>query len=51
MAATIDFKGYHSPESMTLYAVFFYVHYDVLYRDVEKIVAESGAEIDHTQPN
>ena len=51
MAVTIGFKGYQFPESMTLYAVFFYVHYDVLYRDVEKIMAERGAEIDHTQPN
>ena len=51
MAVTIDFKGNHFPESVTLYAVFFYVHYDVLYHDVEKITGKSGAEIDHTQPN
>ncbi len=39
-----DFKGTHYPKSVILYAVFFYVRYGVLYRDLEEIMAERGVE-------
>ncbi len=31
----IDFKGAHYPKSVILFAVYFYVHYGVSYRDLE----------------
>ena len=48
---TVDFKGSHYPKSVILYAVFFYVRYGVSYRDLEEIMAERGAEIDHATLN
>lgn len=48
---TIDFKGHQYPQSVILYAVFFYVRYGVSYRDLEEIMAERGIEVDHTSLN
>ena len=48
---SIDFKGNHFPKSVILYAVFFYVRYGVSYRDLEEIMAERGAEVDHATLN
>lgn len=48
---TIDFKGNHFPQSVILFAVFFYVRYGVSYRDLEEIMAERGVEIDHATLN
>ena len=47
----VDFKGTHFPKSVILYAVFFYVHYSVSYRDFQEIMAERGVEIDHATLN
>ena len=47
----INFKGNHFPKSVILFAVFFYVRYGVSYRDLEKIMAERGVEIDHATLN
>jgi putative transposase len=47
----IDFKGNHFPKIVILFAVFFYVRYGVLYRDLEEIMAERGVEIDHATLN
>jgi putative transposase len=47
----IDFKGHQYPKSVILYAVFFYVRYGVSYRDLEEIMAERGAEVDHATLN
>jgi putative transposase len=47
----IDFKGNQFPKSVILHAVFFYVRYGVSYRDLEKIMAERGVDIDHTTLN
>jgi len=48
---SIDFKGSHYPKDVILYAVFFYVHYGVSYRDLEEIIAERGVEVDHATLN
>jgi putative transposase len=48
---TIDFKGSYYPKSVILYAVFFYVRYVVSYRDLDEIMAERGAEVDHATLN
>jgi putative transposase len=37
-----DFKGAHYPQSMILYAVYFYIRYGVSYRDLEEIVRNVG---------
>jgi len=47
----IDFKWHQYPKSVILYAVFFYVRYGVSYRDLEKIMAERGVEVDHATLN
>jgi putative transposase len=43
----ISFKGAHFPKDVILYAVFFYVRYGVSYRDLEDIMKERGAKVDH----
>ena len=48
---TIDFKGIHYPKSVILYAVFFRVRYAVSYRDLKRIMAERGVEVDHATLN
>ena len=48
---SIDFKGNQFQKSVILYAVFFYVRYGVSYRDLEEIMAERGAEVDHATLN
>ena len=48
---SVDFKGAHYPKSVILYAVYFYVRYGVSYRDLEEIIEERGAEVDHATFN
>ena len=48
---SVDFKGAHYPKSVILYAVYFYVRYGVSYRDLEEIIEERGAEVDHATLN
>ncbi len=48
---TIGFKGSHYPKEIILHAVFFYVRNAVSYRDLEAIMAERGAEVDHATQN
>jgi putative transposase len=48
---SVDFKGAHYPKSLILYAVYFYVRYGVSYRDLEEIMEERGAEVDHATLN
>jgi len=36
----MSFKGTHFPKDIILYAVFFYVRYDVAYRDLKEIMTE-----------
>lgn len=38
----IPFKGSHFPRDVILFAVYFYLRYSVLYRDLEEILAERG---------
>lgn len=47
----ISFKGAHFPKDVILFAVFFYVHYGVSYRDLEEILAERGVKVDHATLN
>jgi putative transposase len=42
----VNFKGSFYPKPLILYAVFFYVRYAVSYRDLVKIMAEHGVEVD-----
>jgi transposase-like protein len=48
---SVDFKGAHYPKSVILYAVYFHVRYGVSYRDLEEIMAERGADVDHATLN
>jgi transposase-like protein len=48
---SVDFKGAQYPKSVILYAVYFYVRYGVSYRDLEEIMAERGADVDHATLN
>ncbi|MCY1126485.1 IS6 family transposase [Frigidibacter sp. RF13] len=47
----ISFKGARFPKDVILFAVFFYVRYTVSYRDLEEILAERGARVDHATLN
>ncbi len=47
----VDFKGTHFPQSVILYAIFFYVRYSVSYRDLQEIMVERGVEIDDATLN
>lgn len=47
----ISFKGAHYPNSVILYAVYFYVRFGVSYRDLEEIMAERGVVVDHATLN
>ncbi|WP_120632240.1 IS6 family transposase [Ruegeria sp. EL01] len=47
----IDFKGAHYPQSVILFAVYFYVRYGVSYRDLEELMAERGVSVDHATLN
>jgi len=44
----VDFKGVHFPKEAILYAVFFYLRRPGSYRDLEEIMEERGAEVNHT---
>ena len=48
---TVPFKDAQYPKGAILFAVFFYVRYDVPYRDLEEIVAERSVSVDHTTLN
>ncbi|QCO57768.1 IS6 family transposase (plasmid) [Pseudorhodobacter turbinis] len=48
---SVDFKGAHYPKSVILCAVYFYVRYRVSYRDLDEIMEERGAEVDHATLN
>lgn len=45
------FKGTHYPKDVILYAVFFYVHYSVSYRDLEEILEKRSVDVDHATLN
>jgi len=47
----ISFKGAQYPKSVILFAVYFYVRFPVSYRDLEEIMAERGADLDHATLN
>lgn len=51
LTVKINCKGNHFPKSVILFAVFFYVRYDVSYRNLKAIMAERGVEIDHATLN
>ena len=40
----VDFKGAHYPNSVIVFAVFFYLRYPVSYRDLEEIMQERGVD-------
>ena len=47
----IDFKGAHYPQSVILFAVYFFVRYGVSYRALEEIMAERGVLVDYATLN
>ncbi|QDY70458.1 IS6 family transposase (plasmid) [Qingshengfaniella alkalisoli] len=47
----ITFIGAHYPRSVTLYAVFFYVHFAVSYQELEIILVERGVPVFHATLN
>ncbi|MFA3919305.1 IS6 family transposase [Ruegeria hyattellae] len=47
----IDCKGAHNPQSVILFAVYFYVRYGVSCRDLEEIMAECGVTVDRATLN
>lgn len=48
---SVDFKGAHYHKSVILYAFYFYVRYGVSYSDLEEIMEERRAEVDHATLN
>ena len=44
---TVSFSGYRFPPDVILLAVRWYLRYGLSYRDVEKLLAERGVEVDH----
>ena len=48
---TIDFKDSHCLKSVALYAVFFYVRYEVPYPDLDETMAERGVDVGHATLN
>jgi putative transposase len=47
----ISFKGAQFPKEVIPFAVFFYLLYTVSYRDMEEILIERGAQVDHATLN
>lgn len=47
----VSFKGAHISRDIILHAVFFYLRYNVSYRDLEEIMAERGVRVDHATLN
>ncbi|WP_171233338.1 IS6 family transposase [Ruegeria sp. HKCCA4812] len=47
----VSLKDCHFPKDVVLYAVFFYLRYNVSYRDLEEIMAERGVSVDHATLN
>lgn len=47
----LSFKGAPFPKDIILHAVFFYLRYNVSYRDLEEIMAERGVTVDHATLN
>ena len=47
----ISFKGCQFPKHVILHAVYFYLRYSVLLRDLEEILAERGVAVDHATLN
>ena len=42
------FSGRHFPRDIILWAVRWYCRYGVSYRDLEEVMTERGAPVDHT---
>ena len=47
MAGKEKFHGGHFPKCIVLQAVFCYLRYSLIYRDIEDLMKERGVEIDH----
>ena len=43
----VSFKEIRFPKSVVVFAVAFYLRYNVSYRDLEEIIAERGVTVDH----
>jgi hypothetical protein len=49
--AMIEFQGGHFEREVILWAIRWYVAYPISYRQLEKIMAERGVEVDHATLN
>ncbi|PIL18155.1 hypothetical protein P775_21150 [Puniceibacterium antarcticum] len=45
----IDFNGVHYPRDVILFGAFFYIRSAISCRELEKIMAERGVNVDHDQ--
>jgi len=46
-SVSVSFAGYRFPPDVILLAVRWYLRYGLSYRDVEELLAERGADVDH----
>ena len=51
MSYAVSFKDAHYPGDVILHAIFLYLRYGVSYRDLEEIMAERGARVNHATLN
>ena len=42
------FRGFRFPAEVILWAVRWYLQFPISYRDLERMLADRGAEVDHT---
>ena len=42
------FRGFHFPAEVILWAVRWYLQFPISYRDLERMLADRGVEVDHT---
>jgi hypothetical protein len=50
MTAARAFRGFRFPAEVILWAVRWYLRFPLRYRDLERMLADRGVEVDHTRP-
>ena len=48
MTTARAFRGYRFPAEVILWAVRWYLQFPISYRDLERMLADRGVEVDHT---
>ena len=50
MTTARAFRGYRFPAEVILWAVRWYLQFPISYRDLERMLADRGVEVDHVAP-